>query len=79
MDIKGLNNISGSMGLTNSWIYNTTDTKVAVKVVGYFNDAVTYEMRDLDCIRIVTATETFDARIAVAAGVVTLSALDTFA
>ena len=70
----GLNNISGSMGQTNIWIYNTTDNAAGIEVASYFDDAVDYGMRDKDVICCMTSDETYWAKCSVSAGVVTLSA-----
>jgi hypothetical protein len=49
-----LNNIAGSMGLSNVWIYTDTDTAIAtIKAANYFANAGEYNMRDNDIIFLV--------------------------
>lgn len=70
---------SGSKGAGARAFYKTTaDNKAAVKGAGYFNDAAN-ELTNVDAMLIVATDATFEAKVAVAGGVVTLSALDTFA
>ena len=69
---------SGSKGLKVTAAYATTDTKATVKTTGYFN-AAAKDMHRVGMVRIFASDATFDAKVAIAAGVVTLSAPDTFA
>lgn len=69
---------SGSKGTKIRALYQTTDAKAAVKGAGYFNDA----FRELDRVGIITifaSDATFEAKVSIAGGVVTLAAVDTFA
>lgn len=71
---------SGSKGTAVMGYYQTTDNKAAVKGAGYFND-VADEMAScrVGALLIFASDATFMAKVAVASGVVTLSALDDFA
>lgn len=69
---------SASKGTKARAIYETTDTKATVKGAGYFNLA-SNELGRVGVILIIASDATFEAKVAVAAGVVTLTALDTFA
>lgn len=69
---------SGSKGTKTRAIYETADTKATVKGAGYFNLAAN-ELGRVGVILIIASDATFEAKVAVAAGVVTLTALDTFA
>ena len=73
LDLTG----SGSKGTKVRAIYQTTDAKATVKGAGYFNGAAN-EMGRVGAILIVASDATFEAKVSVAAGVVTLAALDTF-
>lgn len=70
----GLNNIAGSMGRANIWIYTTTDAAATVQGASYFNGAVAYGLRDGDIGVFLSSDETYWAKCGVSAGVVTLSA-----
>lgn len=74
LDLTG----SGSKGTKIRAIYETTDAKATVKGAGYFNLAAN-ELGRVGVILIVASDATFEAKVAVAASVVTLTALDTFA
>ena len=69
---------SGSKGTKVRGIYETTDNKATVKGVGYFNNAAN-EMARMATVLIVASDATFEAKVSVAAGVVTLAAVDAFA
>lgn len=73
-----LNNIAASVGRSNVWIYDAEATAAATKDPNYFDDAVDYGMRNQDIMTVVCTDATYQCKIAVAAGVVTLSALDAF-
>ena len=48
---KGLNNIGGSMGQMNIWMYNTNDNRATVTASDYFLPACKeYNMRNFDII-----------------------------
>jgi hypothetical protein len=68
---------SGSKGTKVRAIYETTDAKATVKGAGYFNAAAN-ELGRVGAILIIASDATFEAKVAVAAGVVTLSAVDAF-
>jgi len=70
----GLNNIAGSMGQTNLWIYNTADNAAAIEVASYFDDAVDFGLRTGDIICCLSSDETYWAKCTVTAGVVSLTA-----
>lgn len=75
LDLTG----SGSKGAGARAIYRTTtDAKATVKGAGYFN-SVADEMSNVQAVLIVATDATFEAKVSVASGVVTLAALDTFA
>lgn len=70
---------SGSKGTGARGIYKTAaDNKAAVKGAGYFNNA-SNELENTSVLLIIASDATFEAKVAVAAGVVTLTAVDTFA
>lgn len=69
---------SGSKGTKTRAIYETADNKATVKGAGYFNLAAN-ELGRVGVILIIASDATFEAKVAVAAGVVTLTALDAFA
>lgn len=69
---------SGSKGAGVRAIYATADTKATVKGAGYFNTAAN-EMANVASVLIVASDATFEAKVSVASGVVTLAALDTYA
>jgi len=70
---------SGSKGTGIRAIYNhPTDTKATIKTAGYFN-SVANEMVRIKTILIISSDATFEAKVSVASGVVTIAALDTFA
>lgn len=69
---------SGSKGTKVRAIYETTDAKATVNGAGYFNAAAN-ELGRVGTILIVASDATYEAKVAVAAGVVTLSAMDAFA
>lgn len=69
---------SGSKGTKVRALYETADAKATVKGAGYFNGAAN-ELGRCAAILIVAADATFEAKISIASGVVTLAALDTFA
>lgn len=73
-----LNNIAASIGRSNFWIYDSITTMAATKVADFFNGATDYGMHDGDIMTVVCTDGTYQCQIAVAAGVVTLSALDAF-
>ena len=53
-DRTKLNNIAGSMGLSNFWIYSDDDNNLAaLKAANYFANATTDGMRLNDCILLV--------------------------
>ena len=69
---------SGSKGTGARGIYSsTTDNKAAIKGAGYFND-VANELTNTKVILLIASDATFEAKVAVAAGVVTLTAVDAF-
>lgn len=75
LDLTG----SGSKGAGARAIYRTTaDTKATVKGAGYF-DSVSDEMSNVQAVLIVATDATFEAKVSVSGGAVTLAALDTFA
>lgn len=69
---------SGSKGTGGRGIYKTDDDKATVKGAGYFNEA-SNEMSLMATVLIIAADATFEAKVSVANGVVTLAALDGFA
>lgn len=69
---------SGSKG-TKVWgIYETGDAKAVVKGAGYFN-AAAKQLARTGVLLIFASDATFEAKVSIAAGVVTLTAVDTFA
>lgn len=68
---------SGSKGTKVMGIYQTEDNKAAVKAAGYFN-AVSAELARTGVLLIFASDATFLAKVAVAAGVVTLADVDAF-
>lgn len=76
---KNLNNIAGSLGNNNLWLYTTTiDAAAAVKTVGHFDDAVSFGLREND-VMIIKATDSyFMCYVTIAAGVVTTNALNDY-
>lgn len=69
---------SGSKGTGVRALYQTADAKATVKAAGYFNGAAN-ELLRVRSMLIIASDATFEAKVSVAAGVVTLAALDTFA
>lgn len=69
---------SGSKGTKVSGLYQTTDAKATVKAAGYFNDAAK-ELERVGILTIFASDATFQAKVSIAAGVVTLAAVDTYA
>lgn len=69
---------SGSKGAGARAIYSTADAKATVKGAGYFNSAAN-ELTNVKAMLIVASDATFEAKVSVSAGVVTLAALDTYA
>jgi len=69
---------SGSKGAGAVGIYSTTDAKATVKGVGYFNSAAS-ELANTKALLIVASDATMLVKCTVAAGVVTIAALDSFA
>lgn len=55
-DSTKLNNIAGSVGTANLWIYHTTDAKATVAGSGYFNDATDFGMRHEDMMMIIAGS-----------------------
>ena len=69
---------SGSKGAGARAIYSSTaDNKATVKGAGYFN-SVANELTNVKAMLIVATDATFEAKVSVSAGVVTLAALDAF-
>jgi len=72
-------NNSGSKGTGTLGVYESaTDAKATIKGAGYFNLAAN-ELARTKVLLIIASDATFEAKVAVASGVVTLSALDAFA
>ena len=69
---------SGSKGAGCYGLYSTTDAKATVKGAGYFNGAAK-ELANTKALLIVASDATFEAKVSISAGVVTLAALDTYA
>ncbi len=69
---------SGSKGTGTRAIYQTSDAKATVKGAGYFNGAAN-ELLRVRSMLVIASDATFEAKVSVAAGVVTLAALDTYA
>lgn len=78
-NLQKLENHSGSGGGLKIWSYNGSDTKAASKAVGFFNGAA--DLLSVGDRILVHATDAdFDCHVsAIAAGVVTTAAIDTFA
>ena len=68
---------SGSKGTKICAIYETADTKATVNGAGYFNNAAN-ELGRVGKILIFASDATFEAKVSVAAGVVTIAAMDAF-
>lgn len=68
---------SGSKGTPVVGIYQTADTKATVKGAGYFNLAAN-ELQRVGLLWIFASDATFPAKVAVAAGVVTLTLPDIY-
>lgn len=68
---------SGSKGTKILGTYETTDNKATVKGAGYFNQAAR-ELARTGALTIFASDATFQAKVTIAAGVVTLAAMDTF-
>lgn len=70
---------SGSKGTRVNGIYQTTtDNKATVKGAGYFN-SVASELERVGKLTIYCTDATFEAKVSIASGVVTIAALDTYA
>lgn len=69
---------SGSKGTGVRAIYETADAKATVKGAGYFN-AAAGELARVKAILIIASDATFEAKVSISAGVVTIAALETFA
>ena len=74
LDLTG----SASKGSGSRAIYGNGDDKATILGAGYFN-AVASEMLPVKSMLVVASDATFDAKVVSAAGVVTLTAMDTFA
>jgi hypothetical protein len=74
LDITG----SGSKGTKVHALYQTTDAKATVKGANYF-DALAEHMARVGSITIYASDATFQAKVSISAGVVTIAALDAFA
>lgn len=68
---------SGSKGTKVHATYETTDNKATVKGAGYFNNAAK-EMARVGIMTIFASDATFQAKVSIAAGVVTIAAVDAF-
>lgn len=68
---------SGSKGTKVCGTYETTDNKATVKGAGYFNGAAK-ELARTGLLTIFASDATFQSKVSIAAGVVTLAAVDTF-
>ena len=68
---------SGSKGAGQRAIYSTADNKAAVKGAGYFNSEANV-LANVDVILLIASDATFEAKVTVSSGVVTLSAMDAF-
>ena len=79
-NLQKLENHSGSGGGTKLFSYDAgTDNKAAVKGAGYFNDGSSL-LTVGDRIMVHASDADFDCHVsAIAAGVVTIAAIDTFA
>jgi hypothetical protein len=69
---------SGSKGTKVQGTYETTDAKATVKGAGYFNLAAK-ELARTGKLLIFASDATFEAKVTIAAGVVTIAAMDAFA
>lgn len=70
---------SGSKGTKTCATYQSdTDNKATINGAGYFN-AVANELARVGKMTIFASDATYEAKVTVAAGVVTLAALDSFA
>lgn len=69
---------SASKGTKARALYETADAKATVKGAGYFNGAAA-ELARVGAILIFASDATFEAKVSIASGVVTIAALDTFA
>lgn len=68
---------SGSKGTGTYGIYESTDNKATVKGAGYFNGAAK-ELARVKAMLIIASDATFECKVSISAGVVTIAALDTF-
>lgn len=68
---------SGSKGTKVIGLYETSDTKAAVKAVGYFNGAAN-ELARVAILTIIASDATFFAKVSIASGVVTISLPDVY-
>lgn len=75
---KNLNNISGSMGKTNCWIYDTEENKAAVQAPGYFNDASSYGMQNSDSLLVSCGDGMWQARVSRTGNAIGLEAYIAF-
>jgi hypothetical protein len=69
---------SGSKGTGVRAIYETADAKATVKGAGYFNAAAN-ELGRVKTILCICSDATFEAKVSISSGVVTIAALDTYA
>ena len=70
---------SGSKGTGARAIYKSSDdNKATIKGAGYFN-GVANELTNVPAMLIVASDATFEAKVSVSGGVVTLAAMDAFA
>ncbi len=75
LDITG----SGSKGAGARAIYTSdTDNKATIKGAGYFN-SLANELTNVKAMLIVATDATFEAKVSISGGVVTLAAVDGFA
>ena len=79
MEAKKLNNIAGSTGYSNLWIYSAAGNKAEVKVSGFFDEGVDYGIRNHDTIICSCADASFMARLIVTGGGVAMVEMDTLA
>lgn len=68
---------SPSRGVPTRAIYETADDKATVKGANYFN-AASNELSRCGSMMIIASDATFDAKVSVSAGVVTIAAMDAF-
>lgn len=70
---------SGSKGgkVTASYGDGANDTKAEVKAAGFFN-AYANELARVGAVRLFCSDATFDAKVSISGGVVTLAAMDAF-